>query len=163
MLYATEKQDTGSVSASTPLSPTLHLTSPANDSTLQNIKDNALHANVNDVAQMIENNDSLDQAYAEVAQKGNTQAPLDAEEEVDYHYICFVKSHKNGHLYQLDGDRPRPIDLGRMGGNNSDVLSDQCLDIIRGMIASENANMIFSLMALVNKHGTAKSSTKHQA
>jgi ubiquitin carboxyl-terminal hydrolase L3 len=32
---------------------------------------------------------------------------------------------------------------------DEDVLSDKCLDVIRSMIASEEGNMNFSLMALV--------------
>jgi ubiquitin carboxyl-terminal hydrolase L3 len=121
----------------------------ANNSTLQNLKDDALNTNIDGIAHNIEENKALEQAYADVAQQGDTEAPSDPKEEVDYHYICFVRSHKNGHLYQLDGDRPRPIDLGEMNGISPDVLSEQCLDVIRGMIASEDGNVNFSLMALV--------------
>lgn len=90
----------------------------------------------------------LEEAYDAVARKGSTEAPENAEDEVDYHYICFVKSGKADHLYQLDGDRKQPLDLGPMPTGN-DVLADKCLDVIRGMIASEDGNMNFSLMALV--------------
>jgi ubiquitin carboxyl-terminal hydrolase L3 len=91
----------------------------------------------------------LEQAYADVAQQGDTEAPVDPEDEVDFHYICFVKSQKNEHLYQIDGDRKRPIDLGAMAVEE-DVLSDKCLDVIRGMMANERDNVNFSLMALVS-------------
>lgn len=83
-----------------------------------------------------------------MARIGDTEAPANAQDEVDYHYICFIKSHENGHVYQLDGDRKQPIDLGPMAVDE-DVLSDKCLDVIRSMIASEEGNMNFSLMALV--------------
>jgi ubiquitin carboxyl-terminal hydrolase L3 len=97
----------------------------------------------------IEEDLGLEQAYAEVAQQGDTEAPTDPEDEVDFHYICFVKSQKSGHLYQIDGDRKRPIDIGTMSVEE-DVLSDKCLDVIRGMMASEGGNVNFSLMALVS-------------
>lgn len=96
----------------------------------------------------LEDSEELEHAYAGVASKGDTEAPENAEDEVDFHYICFVKSHKSGHLYQLDGDRKRPIDLGLLAADD-DVLSSKCLDIIRSMFASEDDNINFSLMALV--------------
>jgi ubiquitin carboxyl-terminal hydrolase L3 len=88
------------------------------------------------------------QAYAGVARKGNTEAPANPEEEVDHHYVCFVKSHESGHLYQLDGDRKGPIDLGSMTADE-DMLSEKALDAVRRMIAEEGGNVGFGLMALV--------------
>ena len=97
----------------------------------------------------LENDDALEEAYAAVASKGETQAP-DAEDEVDYHYICFVQSHKTGHLFQLDGDRKRPIDLGPLNDENG-LLSDTCLSIIRDMITrDEGAQLGVNLMALIS-------------
>jgi ubiquitin carboxyl-terminal hydrolase L3 len=103
-----------------------------------------------ELAQALEKNEGLEVAYAEVASKGDTEAPLNAEDEVDYHYIAFVKSTKDNHLYQLDGDRKRPIDLGVLAADE-DVLSEKCLGVIRGMMASEEDNLNFSLMALVEQ------------
>ncbi|KAF1955059.1 ubiquitin C-terminal hydrolase L3 [Byssothecium circinans] len=97
----------------------------------------------------VENDAALEAAYASVARKGDTEAP-EAEAEVDYHYICFVKSLKNGHLYQLDGDRKRPIDLGDLGDGEG-VLSEGCLRIVRDMIKrEEEAKLGVNLMALVS-------------
>jgi ubiquitin carboxyl-terminal hydrolase L3 len=98
----------------------------------------------------LEENEGLEGAYAGVASKGDTEAPLNAEDEVDYHYIAFVKSSKDSHLYQLDGDRERPIDLGALT-SDEDVLSERCLSVIRGMMVSEDNNLNFSLMALVEQ------------
>ncbi|KAF2822380.1 cysteine proteinase [Ophiobolus disseminans] len=121
----------------------------APNSTLDNIRQNALCSSVEETALALEDNEELERAYAEASQQGDTEAPVDPEQEVDHHYICFVKSHKNGHLYQLDGDRRQSIDLGPVP-IIEDVLSDRCLDVIRGMIADEGGNMNFSLMALVH-------------
>jgi ubiquitin carboxyl-terminal hydrolase L3 len=91
----------------------------------------------------------FEEAYASVASKGDTEAP-DAEDEVDYHYICFVKSHNSGRLYQMDGDRKQPINLGELG-EKEDLLSDKCLDIIRKMVTQEEgAQMGANLIALVS-------------
>jgi ubiquitin carboxyl-terminal hydrolase L3 len=113
---------------------------------------NLLHASMtltpNERAQMLEENEELEQVYSEVAQKGDTEAPSNVEDEVDFHYIAFVKSQKNGHLYQLDGDRKQPIDLGLLTADQ-DMLSETCLDVIRNMMAEEADNPNFSLMALV--------------
>lgn len=103
-----------------------------------------------ELALALEESAEIEHAYAEVARKGDTEAPDSAEDEVDYHYICFVKSRQDGRLYQLDGDRKRPIDLGPLA-TDEDVLSNQCLDVIRGMMQSEVDNVNFSLMALVEE------------
>jgi ubiquitin carboxyl-terminal hydrolase L3 len=96
----------------------------------------------------LEADSALEKAYAEVARSGDTEAPASAEDYVPYHYVCFVKSQDNGNLYQLDGDRKGPIDLGPMAVDE-DVLADKCLKVIRDMIASEEGDPHFSLMALV--------------
>ena len=97
----------------------------------------------------LEASEELETAYASVARKGDTQAPASPEDDVDFHYICLVKSHKNGNLFQLDGDRGRPIDLGPLP-SEEDALSDTCLDIIRSMVnEDEEGSLNFSLMALV--------------
>ena len=33
-------------------------------------------------------------------------------EEVDFRFVCFVKSNKNSRIYELDGDRKCPTDKG---------------------------------------------------
>jgi ubiquitin carboxyl-terminal hydrolase L3 len=120
----------------------------AADSTLDTIKRIAETLNTEECSLALEADSALEKAYAQVARNGNTEAPARAEDEVGYHYICFVKSHENDHVYQLDGDRKQPIDLGAVAVDE-DVLSDKCLNVIRGMIASEEGNVNFSLMALV--------------
>jgi ubiquitin carboxyl-terminal hydrolase L3 len=120
----------------------------APDSIIATIKRIAETLNIEECALALEADSALEKAYAQVARIGDTEAPANAQDEVEYHYICFVKSHENGHVYQLDGDRQQPVDLGAMAVDE-DVLSDKCLDVIRSMIASEEGNMNFSLMALV--------------
>lgn len=108
----------------------------------------SLTNDVDELARALENSKELEKAYADAAIQGDTDAPVNAEDEVDYHYVAFVQSSKSGHLYQLDGDRKRPIDLGTLE-TDEDVLGSKCLDVIRNMVALENNNVNFSLMALV--------------
>ena len=82
--------------------------------------------------------------------QGDSTVPDNAEDEVDFHYVCFVKSHKNGHLYQMDGDRKGPIDRGPLLAPQEDVLAEGGLSVIREFIRREKGgNPQFSLLALV--------------
>ncbi|KAF2465343.1 cysteine proteinase [Lindgomyces ingoldianus] len=82
--------------------------------------------------------DRLEAAYASVAKKGDTAAPENPEDEVDFRYISF-----------MDGERKRLIDLGELGAEE-DVLSDKCLMVIRDLVENpKGGDLNFSLIALV--------------
>ncbi|KAG6358168.1 hypothetical protein INS49_014052 [Diaporthe citri] len=98
----------------------------------------------------LENSLELERAYMEVAVQGISTVPENAEDEVDYHFVCFVKSHRNGHLYELDGDRKGPIDRGLVLAPEEDMLASGGLSIVREYIEREHGNCAFGLMALVN-------------
>ena len=103
-------------------------------------------------AKVLEDSEALESAYRTVALQGDSVAPENAEDEVDYHYVCFVKSSKNGHIYELDGDRKGPIDHGSAGPDDDsvDVLDHAGLTIIRSFLEREKGvNIGFSLLALV--------------
>ena len=55
-------------------------------------------------ATLLEETEALEKAHAAAAQTGDTAAP-GAEDSVDLHFVCFVKSEKSRHLYELDGRR----------------------------------------------------------
>ena len=87
--------------------------------------------------------------YAAAAMKGDSTVPTDAEDEVDFHFVCFVKSHKNGHLYEMDGDRKGPVDTGVLLGPEEDIFAARGLGIVRKFIERENgASLNFSLLVL---------------
>jgi ubiquitin carboxyl-terminal hydrolase L3 len=82
--------------------------------------------------------------------KGDTPAPTYAEDEVDFHFVCFVKSNGNSRIYELDGDRIRPVDKGVVMASNDDMLSEGGLGIVREFIQQKKGDGSgFSLMALV--------------
>lgn len=85
-----------------------------------------------------------------MALHGSSEAPDNPEDEVDYHYVCFVKSHRSGRLYELDGDRTGPLDRGHVLGPEDDVLAPGGLNAVREYMKHED-NPNFGLMALVRR------------
>lgn len=85
-----------------------------------------------------------------VALQGDSAVPDNAEDEVDFHFVCFVKSPKTGHVYELDGDRKGPVDRGLLLGPDEDMLAEGGLKIIKEYIQRED-NFNFGLMALVQR------------
>lgn len=97
---------------------------------------------------MLENDWYLEEAHKSVALQGDSDVPTNPEDEVDFHYITFVKSHRSGHLYEMDGDRKGPIDKGPLG-QDEDILSENALRIVREYLEREDGgNLGFSLMVL---------------
>ncbi|KAI7207940.1 cysteine proteinase [Hortaea werneckii] len=76
--------------------------------------------------ELLEETSALEKASQEAAGQGDTAAPA-AEESVDLHYVCFVKSEKDGHLWEMDGRRKGPLDRGELG-DGEDVLGPTALD-----------------------------------
>jgi len=101
-----------------------------------------------DRALVLENDAELESAYMSVALQGDSKVPDNAEDEVDFHYICFVKSHKDGHLYEMDGDLKGPVDRGPLG-IDEDVLAERGLSVIREFVKREDdGSGNFSLLVL---------------
>jgi ubiquitin carboxyl-terminal hydrolase L3 len=100
-----------------------------------------------DCAETLENDTELESAYKMVATRGTSEVPANPEDEVDFYYVCFVKS-KNNHLYELDGDRKGPKDRGLLKPND-DVLSESGRSVIKEFIQREyGQNSNFSLLVL---------------
>ncbi|KAL2880246.1 ubiquitinyl hydrolase 1 [Colletotrichum sp. CLE4] len=99
-------------------------------------------------AMVLEGSQELEDAYAAIATKGDTTAPQSAEEEVYFHYICFVKSPDTGHLYELDGDRKGPVDRGIPNEEEKVDLGPKSVDIVRNFIQQGRESIGFSLLAL---------------
>ncbi|KAI1134351.1 ubiquitin carboxyl-terminal hydrolase [Hypoxylon sp. FL0543] len=73
---------------------------------------------------LLERTPELAAAHHEAASRGATAAP-DAQDDVDLHYVCFVKT-EDGTLWELDGRRKGPIARGKLD-DGEDVLSDKAL------------------------------------
>ena len=61
-----------------------------------------------------------------------TAVPASAEDEVDFHYVCFVKS-RSGQLYEMDGDKKGPVNKG-IALQDEDLLGPAALGLVKEYI-----------------------------
>lgn len=108
-------------------------------------------------AQVLEQSGDLEKAHTTVALKGDSAVPESADARVLFHYICYVQSDKDGHVYELDGDRTGPVDTGIVLRDNEDVLSSKVLASVRKYVDDAEDKVNFSLMALVKRDGADSS------
>jgi ubiquitin carboxyl-terminal hydrolase L3 len=119
------------------------------DSPLAKLLATCASLNPDDRALVLEESKDIEDAYANAARQGQTNVPASAESEVDFHYVCFVQSHKNHRLYEMDGDKKGPVDSGYSLLDKDDLLGENGLKLVREFIEREK-NLNFSLLALVN-------------
>ena len=100
---------------------------------------------------LLEDSSELEALHKSAATQGVSAVPDSAEDEVDFHYVSFVRSHKTGSLYEMDGDKLGPINLGIRLGEGEDLLTERVLEVVRAFIRRYESNGGFSLMALVEK------------
>lgn len=116
-------------------------------SALDKLLKEALPLDAHGRAHLLETTPELESAHQSAASDGQTVAP-DANDEIETHYIAFVKSAKDGHLYELDGSRKGPLDRGALA-EDEDVLSENALKAVKAFIAREQGgNINFSIVAL---------------
>ena len=95
---------------------------------------------------MLEQTSALADAHREAATQGDTDAP-NAQDDVDLHYVCFVKGNDGG-LWELDGRRKGPIQRGELD-SNEDVLSSKAMTLgVLKFLDREGADLRFSAVAL---------------
>ncbi|KAJ8125053.1 hypothetical protein O1611_g8587 [Lasiodiplodia mahajangana] len=99
-----------------------------------------------DCAAILENDTELDSKYSAVARMGDTEAPENAEDEVNFHYVRFAKSTPKGNLFILDGDRNGPVDKGLLPGD--ELFSEQGIQVLNEFIRDHDNGGHFSLLAL---------------
>ncbi|KAK5991076.1 Ubiquitin carboxyl-terminal hydrolase isozyme L3 [Cladobotryum mycophilum] len=99
-----------------------------------------------DRARVLETTPALATAHREAASAGDTAAP-DAQDDVDLHYVCFVKG-SDGALWELDGRRKGPLRRGELGADE-DVLSERGLAMgALKFLERGGADLRFSAVAL---------------
>ncbi|CCG84597.1 protein of unknown function [Taphrina deformans PYCC 5710] len=101
-----------------------------------------------DRVRTIERSKLIDSAHQAAAGQGQS-AIIEADEPVDLHFVAFVKSETNQHLYELDGRRKGPIDHGLLG-EDEDMLSEKALNVVKQFVskAGDGGDLNFSLCAL---------------
>lgn len=118
-------------------------------SDLQKLIQDALPLGAVDRADLLYESQALERAHQSAATQGQSNTPA-AEDDIDLHYVCFVKDQKD-HLWEMDGRRKGPLDRGFVGGD--DVLSEKALNLgVRKFISREaelgGRELRFSLIAL---------------
>ena len=101
-------------------------------------------------ADLLYESEALETAHQAAASGGDTSAPA-AEDSIDLHYVCFVKSQKN-QLWELDGRRKGPLNRGELSPDE-DVLSEKALNLgVRSFLKRETeaggGDLRFSLITL---------------
>lgn len=120
------------------------------DSDLDKLLQKALPLEPLPRAELLYNSTELEEAHMSAAWRGQSVAPQ-AEEPNGYHFISFVRSEKDGHLYELDGGWNGPIDRGALP-DGEDMLGDQALEQgVRRFIRLADGVIEFSIVALANK------------
>ncbi|KAF2708888.1 ubiquitin carboxyl-terminal hydrolase-like protein isozyme L3 [Pleomassaria siparia CBS 279.74] len=119
------------------------------NSSLSKLLDDATPLKPIERADLLYESQALESAHQTAAAEGDTAAPS-ADDKVDLHYVCFVKSEKN-HLWEMDGRRKGPLDRGVLGADD-DVLSEKALGLgVRPFIKREadaGGDLRFSLIVL---------------
>ncbi|KZM24693.1 ubiquitin-specific protease [Ascochyta rabiei] len=119
-------------------------------STLDQIRQEALPKPMLERAKVLEDSDAFEKAHAEAAQLGDTAAPTPSSNEDYGHFVAFVKA-KDGHLWELEGDRKGPLDRGALD-NDEDMLSPAALEKSLGRLmrieADSGGDLRFSAIAL---------------
>lgn len=120
------------------------------DSDLQKLVNDAIPLAPVERADLLYNSQALEHAHQIAASQGQSTAP-GAEDDIDLHYVCFVKDEKN-HLWEMDGRRKGPLDRGQLS-KSEDVLSEKALDLgVRRFLTREAENgggeLRFSLITL---------------
>lgn len=112
-------------------------------SAIDQIIEQSAGCNTKDRALVLENSDALEALHSQVAHLGDTQAPA-ADAHVEHHYVCLTK--RDGHLYELDGRRKGPIDLGPLA-DDEDLFCPQALKVVQEFMDRETTPA-FSILAL---------------
>ncbi|THD26044.1 Ubiquitin carboxyl-terminal hydrolase [Fasciola hepatica] len=92
--------------------------------------------------QAVEQDKNLFDLHETMAKEGQTRTPA-REHDVDQLYVCFI--HHKGHLYELDGQRERPISHGKTTETN--LLQDTA-KVIRNFVERDTNKVNFSVLVL---------------
>ncbi|XP_051882294.1 ubiquitin carboxyl-terminal hydrolase isozyme L3 [Pristis pectinata] len=93
-------------------------------------------------AQYLEKDESIRVTHEFSAQEGQTEAPS-LDEKVDLHFISFVNV--DGHLYELDGRKPFPINHG---DTTADSLLEDAIEVCKKFMQRDPDELRFTVMAL---------------
>ncbi|KAF9576695.1 Ubiquitin carboxyl-terminal hydrolase isozyme L3 [Mortierella alpina] len=92
-------------------------------------------------AKALEEDKDLAAVHASHAASGQTETP-DIADEVNLHFVCLIE--RDGHLYELDGNKPYPINHGTTSKDN--FLID-AIQVAKEFVKRDPDNLNFSVIA----------------
>lgn len=112
---------------------------------LSHIKKDSTLGEVATLVELLEQHVQLDSNYGI---KGQTEAPP-IDESVEFHFITYVKG-SDQHIYELDGRRSGPVDLGLSNEDRNILSSSVLVDKIQFYMSEtdEDQRNNFALMAI---------------
>ncbi|KAF2073742.1 hypothetical protein CYY_004944 [Polysphondylium violaceum] len=90
-------------------------------------------------------NSDIEKSHEIAAVQGQSTVPNE-DEPVILHFVSFV--HVDGHLYELDGRKPFPINHGE---SSQETILEDTAEVLRKMIEVNPDEIRFTLMGLVKK------------
>ncbi|EWC45431.1 hypothetical protein DRE_00830 [Drechslerella stenobrocha 248] len=101
-------------------------------------------------AQLLIESPSLAAAHKQAAEAGETEAP-DAESEVDYHYIAFVRGNgEDKGVYEMDGSRTGWRQVAQLQAENGeDLLASEEVRNAVGKMMADTGSVHCGIVALV--------------
>ena len=102
-------------------------------------------------ARVLEDSGELEAVYKSIALESPSAEDINPEDDVDYHYIAFVRG-SNGDLFEMDGDTDKgPRLLG--GGRSESLATDTTVqEVLRQYLERGGLDELgFSLLGLVGE------------
>ncbi|KAG0200433.1 Ubiquitin carboxyl-terminal hydrolase isozyme L3 [Mortierella sp. GBA30] len=92
-------------------------------------------------AKALEGDKALAAVHEKYASTGQTETP-DIADEVDLHYVCLIE--RDGHLYELDGNKPYPVNHGT---TSRDSFLFDAIQVAKEFVKRDPDNLHFSVIA----------------
>lgn len=111
-------------------------------STLKKFLEESVSMSPEERARYLENYDAIRVTHETSAHEGQTEAPS-PDEKVDLHFIALV--HVDGHLYELDGRKPFPINHGE---TSDETLLEDAIEVCKKFMERDPDELRFNAIAL---------------
>ncbi|XP_075447107.1 ubiquitin carboxyl-terminal hydrolase isozyme L3 isoform X2 [Ascaphus truei] len=111
------------------------------DSALKKFLEESVSLNPEERAKFLEKDESIRVTHESSAQEGQSEAPS-IDDKVDLHFIAFV--HIEGHLYELDGRKPFPVNHGQ---TSDDKLLEDAIEVCKKFMQRDPNELRFTVVA----------------
>ncbi|KAM9321641.1 ubiquitin carboxyl-terminal hydrolase isozyme L3 [Gastrophryne carolinensis] len=112
-----------------------------NDSALKKFLEESLPMSPEERAKFLERDESIRVTHESSAQEGQSEAPS-LDDKVDLHFVAFA--HIQGHLYELDGRKPFPVNHGQ---TSEDSFLNDAIEVCRKFMQRDPDELRFTVVA----------------